>query len=398
MHLNQLKVKPIEYHTHLDDFIVKNIKTIKEWIYFEYQGRERMVYSSVDVRNAGYKVAPVDTNLFPAGFNNLDAIAIQRAQTEFTHFLNQYYPKVKKILIIPENFTRNNFYFSNLNCIQKILSVNDIEVLIGGPFYDTINEIDNVTLHPVIKKNDTVMLESGWKPDLIVLNNDLTKGILEILENISQPIIPHPTKGWHMRRKHNHFTAYNEIISRFASEFNLDPWMLSTMTQKCGQIDFKNQTGLECIALLVDKMIFNIKQKYNEYGIAQDPNIFVKADNGTFGIGIMSVKSGDELLSINKKKRHSMNVIKEGVQNREVMIQEGVPTIHTINNHVAENIAYMVNGKVVSFIIRANPSKDQFSNLNTSEMYFRANSDFKFGAEALVAELAAIAVLHETSD
>ena len=28
-------------------------------------------YSSVDLRNAGFKLAPVDTNLFPGGFNNL---------------------------------------------------------------------------------------------------------------------------------------------------------------------------------------------------------------------------------------------------------------------------------------------------------------------------------------
>ncbi|MFN7402500.1 MAG: glutamate--cysteine ligase, partial [Alphaproteobacteria bacterium] len=28
-------------------------------------------YSSVDLRHAGFKLAPVDTNLFPAGFNHL---------------------------------------------------------------------------------------------------------------------------------------------------------------------------------------------------------------------------------------------------------------------------------------------------------------------------------------
>jgi glutamate--cysteine ligase len=28
--------------------------------------------TSVDLRNAGFKLAPVDTNLFPGGFNNLN--------------------------------------------------------------------------------------------------------------------------------------------------------------------------------------------------------------------------------------------------------------------------------------------------------------------------------------
>jgi len=41
------------------------------------------VYCSVDLRNAGFKLAPVDTNLFPGGFNNLSPemlpLAVQAA-------------------------------------------------------------------------------------------------------------------------------------------------------------------------------------------------------------------------------------------------------------------------------------------------------------------------------
>ena len=36
-------------------------------------------YSSVDLRHAGYKLAPVDTNLFPAGFNKLSKASRERA-------------------------------------------------------------------------------------------------------------------------------------------------------------------------------------------------------------------------------------------------------------------------------------------------------------------------------
>jgi glutamate--cysteine ligase len=31
-----------------------------------------LLFGSVDLRNAGFKLAPVDTNLFPGGFNNLN--------------------------------------------------------------------------------------------------------------------------------------------------------------------------------------------------------------------------------------------------------------------------------------------------------------------------------------
>src|SRR5215212_8886673 len=40
-------------------------------------------YASVDLRNSGFKLAPVDTNLFPGGFNNLnpdfDPLCVQAA-------------------------------------------------------------------------------------------------------------------------------------------------------------------------------------------------------------------------------------------------------------------------------------------------------------------------------
>ena len=49
-------------------------------------------YGSVDLRNAGYKLAPVDMNLFPGGFNNLSEemlpAAVQAAGTEAANLRN----------------------------------------------------------------------------------------------------------------------------------------------------------------------------------------------------------------------------------------------------------------------------------------------------------------------
>ena len=44
---------------------------IERWFRMEWQEHTPPFYSSVDIRNAGFKMAPVDTNLFPGGFNNL---------------------------------------------------------------------------------------------------------------------------------------------------------------------------------------------------------------------------------------------------------------------------------------------------------------------------------------
>ncbi len=383
-------------YNHLDVIIANQSSKIKDWILSNYKGGQKPFYGSVDIRNAGFKIAPVDTNLFPAGFNNLNKKAIERAQVLVADYLKRN--EIKRILIIPENFTRNQNYFENLLYLRKILEYNNLEIKFGSPYISEVQEhnaSEQITIYPFSSAKDEVYLDNNWKPDLIILNNDLTGGIPKILENIAQPIIPELSKGWHKRRKFNHFTSYNEVIQKFCFEFKLDPWLLSTYIAKCENVDFRNKIGLDEAAAAVDDIIAKIKNKYKEYGITSAPYVFIKADNGTFGMGIMVANNGDEILNINKKKRHSMDIIKEGVQNREIIIQEGVPTIHNAGPAPYENIAYLINGEVISFIERRNPSRDHLSNLNSPNAVFSCNSDFTYNTEALVAELALLASIHE---
>ena len=46
---------------------------IEQWLRAQWQEHTPPFYSSCDLRNSGFKLAPVDTNLFPGGFNNLNA-------------------------------------------------------------------------------------------------------------------------------------------------------------------------------------------------------------------------------------------------------------------------------------------------------------------------------------
>ena len=45
---------------------------IEHWLRNQFIEHEVPFYSSVDLRNSGFKLAPVDLNLFPGGFNNLN--------------------------------------------------------------------------------------------------------------------------------------------------------------------------------------------------------------------------------------------------------------------------------------------------------------------------------------
>ena len=55
----------------LEQRILDAMPAIEHWLRGQWQDHVVPFYCSVDLRNSGFKLAPVDTNLFPGGFNNL---------------------------------------------------------------------------------------------------------------------------------------------------------------------------------------------------------------------------------------------------------------------------------------------------------------------------------------
>ena len=51
--------------------ILDSMTDIEHWFRQNWQEHTPPFYGSVDLRNSGFKLAPVDMNLFPGGFNNL---------------------------------------------------------------------------------------------------------------------------------------------------------------------------------------------------------------------------------------------------------------------------------------------------------------------------------------
>lgn len=369
------------------------------------------IYSSVDLRNNGYKIAPVDVNLFPAGFHQMSEQALHRAAENLKEFCEFHKIPHNKILLIPENHTRNPHYNNNVSAIIGVLKKVASEVEIGylpsgnDKTAETDEQQDEL---PYIEKSSDNFIHSpnGFTPDLIIVNNDLSSGSPEILHNINQKILPPVGMGWYQRRKSFYFDKYQHLASEFVSFINktqideskkIDLWEICTLFSHCGKIDFKQKTGLECVALAVDKLINQIKLKYQKYDITDEPYVFIKADSGTYGMGMMTVSSGEEVYEINKKSRNKMNIIKEGVQNSEVIIQEGIATIDTVNNHTAEPMIYLIAGKTIGGAWRSHDSKDHRQSLNSSGMEFGVidDDDNDFIVYDIISKLATAATLLE---
>jgi glutamate--cysteine ligase len=136
------------------------------------------------------------------------------------------------------------------------------------------------------------------------------------------------------------------------------------MFNQCGQVNFAEEHGLECLRSNTDALLGKIRRKYKEYGINEKPFVVVKADNGTGGMGILTVRDAREIDNLSAKTKASMAVTQAGQAVHEVIIQEGVLTNERINSAVAEPVVYMMDRYVVGGFYRVHADRGVDENLN----------------------------------
>ena len=226
-------------------------------------------------------------------------------------------------------------------------------------------------LSPLTRQDNRISIDD-FSPCLVLLNNDLSGGRPDILEGLEQQIIPPLSAGWSDRKKSDHFTHYHAVAQEFSQQINIDPWLVSPLSLQCGEVNFMDRSGGDCLARNVENMLTSIASKYAEYGIDKEPFVVVKADSGTYGMGIMMVKSADEVSSLNRKQRTKMSSAKEGLIVDNVLVQEGVYTFETLGEDevVAEPVVYMMNHFVVGGFYRVHTGRGVDENLNAPGMHF----------------------------
>ena len=116
----------------LEQRVLDSMPAIERWFRLEWMEHTPPFYSSVDIRNAGFKLAPVDTNLYPGGWNNLTPEMLPLAVQSAMAAIEKICPEAKNLLVIPENHTRNTFYLSNLAQLKRIFHMAGLNVRIGS--------------------------------------------------------------------------------------------------------------------------------------------------------------------------------------------------------------------------------------------------------------------------
>jgi len=363
----------------LERKILDATPAIERWFRLKWQDHTPPFYCSVDLRNAGFKLAPVDTNLFPGGFNNLSQEMLPLAVQATIAAIEKYCPDAKDLMLIPEAHTRNPYYQQNIACLIQILRMAGLNVHIGALTEEGL-QASSVGLQDgtVIMPEKLMRINNGRRigskdtnPCAVLLNNDLSSGNTALLEDLyEQSVLPPLHAGWTVRRKSNHFAAYDVIVRSFAKLMEMDPWIINPLFNKCGEVNFTTREGEEGLAENVHSLLQRIRRKYKEYRISEQPFVIVKADAGTYGMAIMSVKDASEIKGLNRKQRNKMSVVKDGLEVREVILQEGVYSFEQINNAVAEPVVYMIDRYVVGGFYRTHDKRSNTENLNAPGAHY----------------------------
>lgn len=351
--------------------------TIEHWFRMQWRDHAAPIYGSVDLRNSGFKLAPVDTNLFPGGFNNLNPqfmpLCVQAAMAA----IEKVCPNVRDLLLIPESHTRNLYYLENVARLRTILMQAGVNVRLGTLLPDITEPTEiavpnhaPLRLEPLVRRGNHLGV-ADFDPCIILLNNDLSAGIPDILRGLDEQfLVPPLHAGWAVRRKSVHFAAYDRVAEQFGALIGIDPWLVNPLFNRCGEVNFHERSGEECLVANVEMLLERITAKYREYHIDDTPYVVVKADAGTYGMGVMIARSSDDVRALNRKQRNKMAVGKEGLQVHEVLIQEGVATSETVNDGVAEPVVYMIDRYVVGGFYRVHAGRSREENLNAPGMHF----------------------------
>lgn len=349
--------------------IIENYAAICSWYKEKTKDKGLPIYSSYDIRDAGFKITNVDANIYPAGFNNICPTDKETTPAAFKKFISNHYgATIQRILLITEEHTNNAFYWQNVTTLKDMLEMQGYKILIAVPraFTEPIQVQNAVgeTLQVHSANFDSDIIKQ-FNAQLIISNNDFSEAYEEWSKTLTLPMNPPRELGWYQRKKSSYFKYYNELAKEFCEIAKIDPWLMQVETEVFDHFDMSEESARKSLAEKIDSMLARIQKKYQEHGIKETPFVFVKNNAGTYGLAVIKVGGGQEVLDWNYKSRKKMKAAKGGREVEQVIIQEGIPTVVKVDNVTAEPVIYMVGCQLVGGFLRTHQEKDSTQSLNS---------------------------------
>jgi len=394
----------------LENFVVQNWGKINQYLIDKKNILPIPFYSSVDIRESKEKYAPVDHNMYPAGFNNVCSQDLDEAVNVVQNILFKINPKAKVIGIFPESHTKNLMYLDHIGTLSKLIENSGYKVLVLSfdstlfPNNEEVIDLLSNAGYPIkiyranIKAGEICCLPE--KIDIGICNNDQSNPLPIDWRELKTPFVPTPLIGWFRRQKNTHFKYYKQVADEFCHTFEINPDLIQAKFRAVDDVDFESKNGLDKLGSAVDELLSELKP---------NSKVFVKASQGTYGMGISVVGSGEEIVNMNRKTRNKMDVGKNSIKFTSLLVQEGVETIIKYDDMPAEITVYLIDGVSIGGFMRVNGERDSLGNLNSRGMVFRklCMCDVKDKARdhtakeamySLIARLATVAAAYEIKE
>ena len=369
----------------IKDILHKQILSKKSSLYSWFAEKEKEVffpfYSSVDLRDSGSKIVPVDANLFPAGFNNICEFDRENIPSIMKEYIQKHYGKIQKIVLLTEEHTQNLYYWDNVSVLQSMIEGSGAKVQICVPGKQLTQPL---TLTTAGGQNISIELLNRHlqTTDLIISNNDFSSSY-NIPDHI--PLNPSPKMGWKCRRKDQFFREYNSLAVEFSKLIEVDPWHLTIKTKLFEPFNLDDPSSLKNLKTSLSAFLKDLQPAYEKR--AEVPFAFLKNNSGTYGLGVTSLQSAEEIDQWNYKTKKKMKAAKGGRKVTQLILQEGVPTI-LHKEGTAEPVIYVSGSQLIGGFLRTHKTKGVRENLNSPGAVYKklCISDLKVQIEGKDAE------------
>ncbi len=380
--------------------IIRHYNKVQDWFAHKRNQLEFPFYSSFDLRDSSQKIAPVDANLFPAGFNNICEVDRNNADRLVAHYLKNHHSSAQTIALLAEEHTHNSFYWDNIYSLKTLLEKSgpiDVMVCVPGK-----NFLQDCVLTTARGRKLNIFLLKNKKPsiDLIISNNDFST---HYDLNCKIPIIPSPEQGWRERKKHNFFDQYNFLAREFADLIEVSDFSLTIQTHRFTEFNIDDMQSLKRLKQGVDLSIKKLKPFYQK--LNQKPFLFLKNNSGTYGLGMTTIQSSEDISRWNYKIKKKMKASKGGRKITELIIQEGILSQLQTKGAVAEPVIYLIGSHLAGGFLRTHKNKKAVDNLNSPGAVYRTLciSDLEIEVEGKpmenvygwIAHLGALALAYE---
>ncbi|HNE20169.1 MAG TPA: glutamate--cysteine ligase, partial [Turneriella sp.] len=296
----------------LQNKIVARYAQIDEWL--RSLEKDVPIFMSADIRDAGFKIASIDANLYPAGFNNLDASFHPLAARHLKDALAHYnIPAGSRLLLISEEHTRNSFYLENIRALSGLLAAAGYSVEVATQFAIADESyVDNALELRTASGNTVRLYDPAYASarladySALIMNHDSSAGTADWIKNATIPVLPAWQAGWHSRSKARHFAHYRTLMNELAAIVGVDPWFFAPLDAHITGIDINSDADRAKVSEQAAGLLKQIQAKYDEYQIQEKPFVFLKSDHGTYGMAMLSFDSAGEILEINRKEKNKL--------------------------------------------------------------------------------------------